>query len=138
MSLSIALPSMGWVVFFFFVGRTELHHEMLISILTIFFLFFPLFIILQHLATHPHPMRSLVSMIVTILSMSIPVTSTPTLQLRNGVNLPIVSVGLGLWCNTPKCPYPAAPCADCYNNSAAMADVLMAAGQGFVGVDTVR
>ena len=120
-----------------YANRTELH---LISIFHFFFFssFFPLFIILQHLATHPDPMRSLVSMIVTILSMSIPVTSTPTLQLRNGVNLPIVSIGLGLWCNTPKCPYPAAPCADCYNNSAAMADVLMAAGQGFVGVDTVR
>ena len=53
-----------------------------------------------------------------------------TIQLRNGVQIPTVSLGMGLWCNTPHCPAPAKPCADCYNDSAAMADVLLAAGQG--------
>eukprot|EP00041_Stephanoeca_diplocostata_P008766 m.130316 g.130316 ORF g.130316 m.130316 type:complete len:333 (-) comp17466_c0_seq22:137-1135(-) len=64
------------------------------------------------------------------------VAPTPTVQLSNGVDMPLIALGMGPWCHTPKCPPPQGPCGDCYNNTEATADVLLAFKQGFAAVDT--
>lgn len=61
----------------------------------------------------------------------------PSVTLSNGVVMPRVLLGMGLWCNDAKrCPAPQKPCKDCYNDTAAAADIAMALANGFRGVDT--
>ena len=60
----------------------------------------------------------------------------PTVTLSNGVHMPRVLLGMGLWCNTPACPPPAKPCHDCYNDSSAAVDIALALANGFRGIDT--
>ena len=60
----------------------------------------------------------------------------PCATLSNGFELPLVGLGMGPWCNTPKCPAPAKPCADCYDNASAAADVILAASVGITLIDT--
>ena len=57
------------------------------------------------------------------------VSADPThAVLSNGVRMPKVLLGMGLWCNDPiKCPPPAGPCHDCYNDTTAAADIKLAA-----------
>ena len=57
--------------------------------------------------------------------------------LANGVRMPRVLLGMGPWCNDPiRCPAPAKPCHDCYNDSSAAADIALAFSKGFAGIDT--
>ena len=60
-----------------------------------------------------------------------------TVVLSNGVVMPRVLLGMGPWCNDPvRCPAPAKPCHDCYNDTSAAADIKLALANGFAGVDT--
>jgi hypothetical protein len=57
--------------------------------------------------------------------------------LSNGVMMPRVLLGMGPWCNDPvRCPAPAKPCHDCYNDTSAAADIKLALESGFRGIDT--
>ena len=57
--------------------------------------------------------------------------------LSNGVRMPRVLLGMGLWCNDPvRCPAPATPCHDCYTNTTAASDISLALANGFSGIDT--
>ena len=57
--------------------------------------------------------------------------------LSNGVIMPRVLLGMGPWCNDPvRCPAPAKPCHDCYNDTSAAADIKLALESGFRGIDT--
>ena len=60
----------------------------------------------------------------------------PTAKLSNGFELPVIGLGMGPWCNAAKCPAPANPCADCYDNASAAADVILAASVGITFIDT--
>ena len=66
-----------------------------------------------------------------------PLPSDRAVTLANGIAMPRVLLGMGPWCNDPvRCPAPHPPCRDCYNDTAATADLLLALRAGFAGVDT--
>jgi hypothetical protein len=65
-----------------------------------------------------------------------PPSQQSTVTLSNGVVMPRILLGMGLWCNTERCPAPAKPCADCYNDGEAAADIALALANGFHGIDT--
>jgi diketogulonate reductase-like aldo/keto reductase len=73
---------------------------------------------------------------VLFLALFTSAAGVPDVPLSNGVQMPQVLLGMGLWCNSPKCLPPAKPCVDCYNDTAAQADLALAFRAGFTGVDT--
>eukprot|EP01050_Picozoa_sp_SAG11_P009332 SAG11_NODE_868_length_6814_cov_13.161430_5_plen_104_part_00 len=57
----------------------------------------------------------------------------PAVMLNNGVEMPQLLLGMGPWCKRPD-----GSMGDCYNASAAKADVLMAFSLGIFGIDTAK
>lgn len=82
----------------------------------------------------PHALLSLVATLVVDISAA---DDPSTVVLANGVVMPRVLLGMGPWCNDPvRCPAPAKPCHDCYNDTSAAADIKLALANGFAGIDT--
>ena len=66
-----------------------------------------------------HPLALAACVLVACSPASASLARVPTVALSNGVQMPAVALGMGPWCNNARCPAPAKPCGDCYNDTGA-------------------